>query len=240
MGGGDNHGGRREISERAEQHQRCGDWNHLGDGHPVDPVHEVDQIDEPQAGQKQNRSLDPQRTGRNDPKLARYRIENRADRQPLQDQPWYHRNGFDVVGGATIGFAPFNRPVARIFLGDVGSLPTGLLLGWCLLELISRQQLTAAVLLPLYYLADATVTLLRRLAKHERVWAAHRSHFYQRATDNGFSVLRVVGEVFALNLALAALAIASTMTASLTGRIALLLTGCFAVALVLIRFSRPR
>jgi UDP-N-acetylmuramyl pentapeptide phosphotransferase/UDP-N-acetylglucosamine-1-phosphate transferase len=145
-----------------------------------------------------------------------------------------------ALGGAMIGFAPFNRPVAKIFLGDVGSLPTGLLLGWCLLELISRQQLTAAVLLPLYYLADATVTLLRRLAKHERVWAAHRSHFYQRATDNGFSVLRVVGEVFALNLALAALAIASTMTASLTGRIALVLTGCFAVALVLIRFSRPR
>ena len=54
------------------------------------------------------------------------------------------------------------------------------------------------------------------------------------------SVPGVVGEVFALNLALAALAIASTMTASLTGRIALLLTGCFAVALVLIRFSRPR
>jgi UDP-N-acetylmuramyl pentapeptide phosphotransferase/UDP-N-acetylglucosamine-1-phosphate transferase len=145
-----------------------------------------------------------------------------------------------ALGGAMIGFAPFNRPVAKIFLGDVGSLPTGLLLGWCLLELIYRQQLTAAVLLPLYYLADATVTLLRRLAKRERVWAAHRSHFYQRATDNGFSVLRVVGEVFALNLGLAALAIASTMTASPTGRIALLLSGGFAVALVLIRFSRPR
>jgi hypothetical protein len=82
--------------------------------------------------------------------------------------------------------------------------------------------------------------LLRRLAKREAVWAAHRSHFYQRATDNGFSVLRVVGEVFALNLGLAALAIASTVTASLPIRIALLLIGGFAVALVLIRFSRPR
>jgi UDP-N-acetylmuramyl pentapeptide phosphotransferase/UDP-N-acetylglucosamine-1-phosphate transferase len=145
-----------------------------------------------------------------------------------------------ALAGATIGFAPFNRPVAKIFLGDVGSLPIGLLLGWCLLELISRQQLTAAVLLPLYYLADASVTLLRRLAKREAVWAAHRSHFYQRATDNGFSVLRVVGEVFALNLGLAALAIASTVTASLPIRITLLLIGGFAVALVLIRFSRPR
>src|SRR4051812_42069887 len=101
-----------------------------------------------------------------------------------------------ALGGAILGFAPFNRPVAKIFLGDVGSLPIGLLLGWCLLELAYHQHLAAALLLPLYYLADATVTLLRRLAKREMVWAAHRSHFYQRATDNGFSVLRVVGEVF--------------------------------------------
>jgi UDP-N-acetylmuramyl pentapeptide phosphotransferase/UDP-N-acetylglucosamine-1-phosphate transferase len=145
-----------------------------------------------------------------------------------------------ALGGATVGFAPFNRPVAKIFLGDVGSLPIGLLIGWCFLELAYRQQLTAAVLLPLYYLADATVTLLRRLAKRETVWAAHRSHFYQRATDNGFSVLRVVGEVFALNLGLAALAIASTVTASPAIRVALFLIGGFAVALVLIRFSRQR
>jgi UDP-N-acetylmuramyl pentapeptide phosphotransferase/UDP-N-acetylglucosamine-1-phosphate transferase len=145
-----------------------------------------------------------------------------------------------ALGGATVGFAPFNCPVAKIFLGDVGSLPIGLLLGWCLLELAYRQQLIAALLLPLYYLADATVTLLRRLVKREAVWAAHRSHFYQRATDNGFSVLRVVGEVFALNLGLAALAISSTVTASLTIRVALFLAGGFTVALVLIRFSRPR
>jgi len=64
--------------------------------------------------------------------------------------------------GAMIGFAPFNRPVAKVFLGDVGSLPIGLLLGWCLLELAFRQHVIAALLLPLYYLADATMTLLRR------------------------------------------------------------------------------
>ena len=116
--------------------------------------------------------------------------------------------------GAMIGFAPFNRPVARIFLGDVGSLPIGLLLGWCLLQLAWQQQLAAAVLLPLYYLADATLTLFRRLVRREPFWAAHRSHFYQRATDNGFTVLRVVSEVFALNIVLAALAIASIRAGS--------------------------
>ena len=143
-----------------------------------------------------------------------------------------------ALGGAMVGFAPFNRPVAKIFLGDVGSLPIGLLLGWCLLELVQRQHLAAALLLPLYYLSDATVTLLRRLAKREPVWAAHRSHFYQRATDNGFPVLRVVSEVFVLNLVLAVLAIASTKPQSAAITIFLFMVGSVAVALVMYRFSR--
>jgi UDP-N-acetylmuramyl pentapeptide phosphotransferase/UDP-N-acetylglucosamine-1-phosphate transferase len=144
-----------------------------------------------------------------------------------------------ALGGAMIGFAPFNRPVAKIFLGDVGSLPIGLLLGWCLLELVYRQHLAAAFLLPLYYLADATVTLLRRLVQRESVWTAHRSHFYQRATD-GFTVFRIVSEVFALNVGLAALAIASTMTRSSATNILFLAFGSTAVAFVLRRFSRQR
>lgn len=141
--------------------------------------------------------------------------------------------------GALLGFAPFNRPVARIFLGDVGSLPIGLLLGWCLLELALHRQFAAALLLPLYYLTDATATLFRRMARREPFWAAHRSHFYQRATDNGFTVWRVVGEVLALNAALALLAFASVALNSLTADIALLLAGVLAVAWQLRRFSRP-
>ncbi len=140
--------------------------------------------------------------------------------------------------GAMIGFAPFNRPVAKIFLGDVGSLPIGLLLGWCLLRLAHDRQFAAALLLPLYYLSDATVTLLRRMARREPFWAAHRSHFYQRATDNGYSVLQVVGEVFALNVVLAILAVASIKLDSATADVLLLLAGAAAVALVLHRFSR--
>jgi UDP-N-acetylmuramyl pentapeptide phosphotransferase/UDP-N-acetylglucosamine-1-phosphate transferase len=142
--------------------------------------------------------------------------------------------------GAIAGFAPFNRPVAKVFLGDVGSLPIGLLLGWSLLELVYHGQLTAALLLPLYYLSDATVTLLRRLAKREPFWTAHRSHFYQRATDNGFTVLRVVSEVFALNVGLSVLAILSAMMQSWIVDISCASIGGIAVASVLYRFSRQR
>src|SRR6266446_3716578 len=108
--------------------------------------------------------------------------------------------------GAIVGFAPFNRPVARVFLGDVGSLPIGLLLGWVLLELAGTGHLAAALILPLYYLADATITLAHRLVRGEAIWQAHRTHFYQRATDHGFTVREIVTRVFLVNLALAALA----------------------------------
>jgi UDP-N-acetylmuramyl pentapeptide phosphotransferase/UDP-N-acetylglucosamine-1-phosphate transferase len=140
--------------------------------------------------------------------------------------------------GAMLGFAPFNRPVAKIFLGDVGSLPIGLLLGWCLLQLAWHHHLASALLLPLYYLADATLTLLRRVAMGQPFWVAHRSHFYQCATDNGFAVAQVIVEVFALNVALAVLAIAATSRGS--PQTYLLLLGAILVALVLYRFSTKK
>jgi UDP-N-acetylmuramyl pentapeptide phosphotransferase/UDP-N-acetylglucosamine-1-phosphate transferase len=145
-----------------------------------------------------------------------------------------------ALAGALVGFAPFNRPVARLFLGDVGSLPIGLLTGWCLLELASYQHFAAALLLPLYYIADATITLFRRLVNGERFWDAHRSHFYQRATDNGFSVGQVVTEIFLLNVVLVGLAIASIAIQSTGVDLAVLALGALAVSAVLVRFSRSR
>lgn len=142
--------------------------------------------------------------------------------------------------GAMIGFAPFNKPVAKLFLGDVGSLPIGLLMGWCLLQLAGSGHLVAALLLPLYYLADATLTLLKRLMRGEAIWVAHRSHFYQQATNNGFSVMQVVGEVFVLNIVLAGLAAVTIWQRSPYVQGITLALGVTAVALVLGRFSRKR
>jgi UDP-N-acetylmuramyl pentapeptide phosphotransferase/UDP-N-acetylglucosamine-1-phosphate transferase len=142
--------------------------------------------------------------------------------------------------GALAGFAPFNRPVAKLFLGDVGSLPIGLLLFWLLLQLALRGHVAAALLLPLYYLADATVTLGRRFAKGENVLQAHRSHFYQRATDLGFSVGDVVGRVFVVNLVLAALAVASVGASSAWGRVLALAIGLAVVASLLVDLARGK
>jgi UDP-N-acetylmuramyl pentapeptide phosphotransferase/UDP-N-acetylglucosamine-1-phosphate transferase len=142
--------------------------------------------------------------------------------------------------GATVGFAPFNRPVARLFLGDVGSLPIGLMLGWILMMLASRGHLAAALLLPLYYLADATITLARRLARREAVWQAHRTHFYQRATDGGFAVKEIVVRIFVLNIALATLALVSAIEPDLRVDLATLALGGALVAWLLGTFARGK
>ena len=67
-----------------------------------------------------------------------------------------------ALNGAMLGFAPFNRPVARLFMGDMGSLPIGLLLAWLLILVAGSGHLVAALLLPLYFVADTGATLLRR------------------------------------------------------------------------------
>jgi UDP-N-acetylmuramyl pentapeptide phosphotransferase/UDP-N-acetylglucosamine-1-phosphate transferase len=142
--------------------------------------------------------------------------------------------------GALLGFAWFNKPVARLFLGDVGSLPIGLLAGWLLLVLARHGTIAAALLLPLYYLMDATITLLKRLARRERVWEAHRSHFYQQATTNGFSAMAVSGRVFGLNLVLAGLAAVTLQWPSWPVQAACLAAGIVLVGLLLFHFATPR
>jgi UDP-N-acetylmuramyl pentapeptide phosphotransferase/UDP-N-acetylglucosamine-1-phosphate transferase len=141
--------------------------------------------------------------------------------------------------GGLLGFAPANRPVARLFLGDVGSLPLGLLSGWMLLDLAAHGALAAALLLPLYYLADATLTLLARLRRGERIWQAHRSHFYQRARDHGFSVLAVDSRIAGLNLVLVGLAAATLTWPAPTTTIGCVIAGCLLVGGLLKSFATP-
>ena len=136
--------------------------------------------------------------------------------------------------GAMIGFAPFNRPVARLFLGDVGSLPIGMILSWLLVLLAARDHFAAAALLPLYYASDATITLLCRLANGEPVAQAHRSHFYQRALDGGLSVYQIVGGVFVVNVILAGFAAATILNNAPIVQVTMLAAGC---ALVAVRFG---
>src|SRR5580704_17593169 len=107
-----------------------------------------------------------------------------------------------VVTGAAIGFLVWNWSPAWIFFGDVGSVPLGYVLGFLLLDLAVRGFWKIALILPLYFLADATITLARRLLRGERVWEAHREHFYQQAVRRGLGHAAVVERVIAADLVL--------------------------------------
>jgi UDP-N-acetylmuramyl pentapeptide phosphotransferase/UDP-N-acetylglucosamine-1-phosphate transferase len=134
--------------------------------------------------------------------------------------------------GAMLGFAVFNKHPAQVFLGDAGSLPIGLCLAF-LLIFVGQADLAAALLLPLYIIADAGLTLCRRLINKEPIFSAHRSHFYQRATSQGFSVPQVTARVFLLGLLLAGLAIGAVLAHSLAVDLLLLAVGVVATGLTL-------
>lgn len=106
--------------------------------------------------------------------------------------------------------------------------------------LAGNGHLAAALLLPLYYVADATITLLRRLFRGEEIMQAHRSHFYQRAVDNGFTVYQIVGHVFLLNVALIALALTTLLTASRLVHIGAIVTGGVLIGFLLYRFAHTK
>lgn len=90
--------------------------------------------------------------------------------------------------GAAAAFLAFNFPPARVFLGDVGSIPLGFLAG--ALGVTGWRNDAWPLWFPLLvfapFVGDATVTLVRRLLRRERVWQAHKEHYYQRLVRMGF------------------------------------------------------
>lgn len=114
-----------------------------------------------------------------------------------------------AVAGAAIGFLVWNWPPARIFLGDVGSVPLGYIVGGLLIQAAVAGHWAPALILPLYYLADATIVLVARALGGQKPWAAHKSHFYQRAHQGGLSHGQVSLCIGGLNAVLIALAAAA-------------------------------
>jgi UDP-N-acetylmuramyl pentapeptide phosphotransferase/UDP-N-acetylglucosamine-1-phosphate transferase len=115
-----------------------------------------------------------------------------------------------LLAAGTLGFLIWNWAPSKLFLGDVGSVPLGFLLGWLLLLAAAHGQWAAALILPGYYLADASLTLLQRLRRGERLWQAHRTHFYQRAVAGGRGHGTVAAAVAGCDWVLLGLALAAT------------------------------
>jgi UDP-N-acetylmuramyl pentapeptide phosphotransferase/UDP-N-acetylglucosamine-1-phosphate transferase len=141
--------------------------------------------------------------------------------------------------GAMLGFAIFNRHPASIFLGDAGSLPIGLCLAVMLIY-VAHASLAAAILLPLYMIADTSITLVRRIINKEPFLSAHRSHYYQRAVIGGRSVPQVTARIFLHGLALALLAVGVALSQSHLLDFVALALGAFSTASTLDWLARGR
>jgi len=114
-----------------------------------------------------------------------------------------------AVAGAAASFLAFNFPPARVFLGDVGSIPLGFLAaalgvaGWR----DDAWPLWFPLLVFAPFIGDATITLLKRLLRRERVWQAHREHYYQRMVRMGLGHRRTALIAYALMALCAAAAL---------------------------------
>ncbi|MGE3916995.1 MAG: glycosyltransferase family 4 protein [Hyphomicrobiaceae bacterium] len=114
-----------------------------------------------------------------------------------------------IVAGAAAGFLVWNFDPARIFLGDAGSIPLGFLAAG--IGISGWQRGTWPFWLPLLafspFVVDATVTVIRRGLAREKVWQAHRTHYYQRLIRSGWSHRRLALAAYAVMLAAGASAL---------------------------------
>ena len=115
-----------------------------------------------------------------------------------------------IMVAAVIGFYPWNRHPAKLFMGDSGSVPLGFVMAFLLFSLATHGQWAAALILPAYYLCDATFTLAKRMAAGKKIWQAHSEHAYQRAVRSGRPHDQVVYYIQMLNVLLIVLSVAST------------------------------
>jgi UDP-N-acetylmuramyl pentapeptide phosphotransferase/UDP-N-acetylglucosamine-1-phosphate transferase len=120
--------------------------------------------------------------------------------------------GGGLIAAASAGFLPHNLPPARLFMGDVGSTFLGFnFAGLSLLGNLGvgggRLPIEFGVVVLAPFLFDGIVTLTRRIARGERWYAAHRSHYYQRLITHGLSHAQVTALYAALALIAAAAAL---------------------------------
>lgn len=146
-----------------------------------------------------------------------------------------------ILAVAFAGFLPWNVIGKGMFLGDVGSYLLGGAVAVIAVAAIVSGAPILAVVGPLtIYLADTGVTLMRRVARGERWFEAHRSHVYQRLTDYGLSHLQAALIVTSASAVAGALGLFSTVVvpeyiAILVAAMALVIAGYFVLAVGLHR-----
>lgn len=139
-----------------------------------------------------------------------------------------------LVCASSIAFIYYNWHPAKVFLGDVGSISLGLLLGLALLLVASSgsRLFVACFIACLYYIADGGLTILIRLMNGEKIWLPHLKHFFQKAVRKGMSHQEVATKIAVCNFSLMCLSINSLYFPALSIIIAILI-----IVMILIHFS---
>ena len=134
-----------------------------------------------------------------------------------------------AISSAAVAFLLHNHHPARIFLGDVGSIPLGFLAA--ALGMVGWRNDQWPLWFPLLvfgpFIGDATITLVRRLLRRERVWQAHRDHYYQRMVRMGLGHRGTAWTAYAVMVLCAAAALAGRAQAPLLQAAAFFGTSAF-------------
>ncbi len=114
------------------------------------------------------------------------------------------------IVAATFAFLIFNFPPAKVFMGDTGAVPLGFLAATFGLHGYSHHlwPLWFPIIVFSPFIADATVTMLKRLFRKEKIWAAHKEHYYQRLAQKGWGHLYTALFLYTLMLVSCILAVA--------------------------------
>lgn len=151
------------------------------------------------------------------------------------DLPPYATSFSLLIFGGVLGFMVWNWHPAKIFMGDVGSIPLGFILGFMLVSLAGEGYWAAAVILPAVFVADASYTLLTRGLRGKRITQAHSEHAYQRAIRGGLAHDHVARTVIGVNIMLIILAVLTTLYTPLICHIAFV-TAAYAIVFALLAY----
>lgn len=147
-----------------------------------------------------------------------------------------------TVAAAALGFLAFNLPPARVFMGDAGSISLGFsAAGFGMLGTV-RDVWPAwfPVLVFLPFIVDATVTLLRRGWRGEKVWHAHKEHYYQRLIRMGWSHRKTAFVEYALMGGSGSMALLALSTSAPTAILIVVLWGTVLITLMWLVDNRWR
>ena len=130
--------------------------------------------------------------------------------------------------GACVGFWPYNKHPAKIFMGDVGSQMLGFLLGTISIIGIFKMHALVTMLVPFMAmavpLADTAYAFIRRVVKGQSPFHPDRGHLHHRLLALGLSQKQAVAVMYGISAVLGLSAVL------MTGKSPLLRIGCLVLA----------